>query len=136
MDQQTDTLTLNKGLQAVCMTQRVIDELEQQIRRSRESLEGVLEPEIERLDALQRASERLLPEDPERWQGLAALYGELGDLLRAQATEVEAEMVTNTELIAALREDLLELQALAYRARRDGSGTRRPREQCAVDMLS
>jgi len=52
-----------------------------------------------------------LPEDPERWQGLSALYGELGDLLRAQATELEEEIATSTELIAALKEQTGVVQA-------------------------
>jgi DNA repair exonuclease SbcCD ATPase subunit len=94
------------------MTQRVIVELERQNRKNRDSLEGVLEPEIERLDALQRASERLLTEDPERWQPLAALYAELGDLLRAQATELEEEISIHESLIEALKEDLCELDAI------------------------
>lgn len=135
MDRPTDAISFSKGFQAVCMTQRVISELERQNRRSRESLDGVLEPEIDRLDALQRASERLLPEDPERWQPLSTLYGELGDLLRVQATELEEEIVLHQDLIEALKEDLLELEAVAFGPRRRGPGPRRPREHSSQDVL-
>ena len=102
-----------KRIQAVSMTQRVITELERHNRQSRDNLEAVLEPEIERLDALQRASERLLIDEPSRWQPLAELYGELGDRLRAQAIELEEEISVHSALIAALKEDLTELQSLA-----------------------
>jgi predicted Zn-dependent protease len=115
MNAPIERVFYNKGLQALSMTQRVIDELERQSRRSRESLDRVLEPEIERLDALQRASERLLPGDPERWQPLAELYSELGDVLREQAAELEEEVSIQSALIEALREDLWELQDLTLR---------------------
>ena len=110
-----------KRIQAVSMTQRVITELERQNRQSRDNLEAILEPEIERLDALQRASERLLIDEPARWQPLAELYGELGDRLRAQAIELEEEISVHTALISALKEDLCELQGLALGSARDAA---------------
>jgi hypothetical protein len=120
MEMKQTHFSQNKGLQALCMTQRVIDELKRQNRRSRESLDVVLEPEIERLDALQRASERLVAEEPERWQPLADLYGELGDLLRTQATELEEEISIHDALIEALEEDLWDLEAVAFRPSAEG----------------
>jgi hypothetical protein len=121
MEMRPDGMSQNKGFQALCMTQRVIAELERQSRQCRESLDGVLAPEIERLDALQRASERLMLEEPERWQRLADLYGEIGDLLRGQATELEEEISIHEALIGALKEDLWELESAAF-----GSGAIRP----------
>ena len=121
---QTRTETVHaKRIHAVSMTQRVITELERQNRKSRDNLEVVLEPEIERLDALQRASERLLLDEPARWQPLAELYAELGDRLRAQAIELEEEISVHAALIEALKEDLTDLQTLALGSTMDAGAS-------------
>jgi hypothetical protein len=123
METRPRRIVQSQGFQALCMTQRVIDELERQSLRCRNSLEAVLEPEIERFDTLQRASERLLIEEPERWRPVAELYGELGDLLRAEAGELEAEISIHQALIGALREDLGDLESVAYGTSVDRCGS-------------
>ncbi len=101
----------SRVLQAASMTRRVIAELRRKSLERRETLDTVIEPEIQRMDALERASMRLVVEDPQRWQTISELYQDLADSLREEALDLEEEITVQEALVEALLEDLRELES-------------------------